>query len=88
MLDPYGEIALRRITYERIELKCDPNNKTLHMISMHVETGIRLNKAFCRDNALDYCWEQAQRPDSQLNRNSLICDLNQRRILQDGFAKG
>ena len=37
MLGPYGEIALRKIQVERIELKCDPKNKFSLFISMHAD---------------------------------------------------
>ena len=43
---------------------------------------------YCRDNCSDYCWEQAQRLDSQLNGNALICDLQQRWIYKLFLQKG
>ena len=37
---------------------------------------------------LDYCWEQAQRLGIEMNRNAMICDLNQRRIYKKVLRKG
>ena len=74
---------------ERIKEKSDPHYGYSHLISMHSkELGIKLNRAIVENNASDYCCGQAQRLDSQMNRNSLICDLYQRRIHKKVLRKG
>ena len=59
---------------------------------MHTKkTRNRLNKAFVETMhsiELDYCWEQAQRLGSQLNRNAMICDLHQTGIYKKVLRKG
>ena len=63
---------------------------TYSLVCMHTEPDNEswLNGAYCRDNGQTIAGEQAQRLNSQMNRNSLICDLYQRRILKKVLRKG
>ena len=88
MLEPYGEIALRKILTKEL------NKIVIHILgSANSLVCIQRdwNQAewsYCRNNWSDYCWEKAQRLDSQLNENAMICDLNQGKIYKMFLQKG